>query len=246
MSQSRDFKSEALDNSERRYVYDFDGVLRHYMIRAFSPFMPSGRALELGCFEGDFTVLLAERYPDLTAVEVLESAIAVTRGRVGEGVRFINGTIESVELPQNAYDAVFLIHVLEHLDDPVAVMRRINGWLNPGGRLFVACPNANAASRQIAVKMGLISHVTAVTPGESAHGHHRTYSLDTLERDVRAGGLSVLHRCGVFFKAMANFQFDRLLKTDIISKEYLDGCYDLGMIYPDLCASICLVCTKGE
>ena len=37
----------------------------------------------------------------------------------------------------------------------------------------------------------------------------------------------------------------RLLQTDIISKEYLEGCYKLGHLYPDLCSSIFLVCERG-
>ena len=36
-----------------------------------------------------------------------------------------------------------------------------------------------------------------------------------------------------------------LLKTDIISPEYLEGCYQLGQKYPDLCSSIFLLCGKG-
>jgi hypothetical protein len=117
-------------------------------------------------------------------------------------------------------------------------------WLSDEGCLFIVCPNANAPSRQIAVKMGLISHNTAITPSEAEHGHRITYTLDTLERDAVAGGLKVIHRSGIFFKALANFQWDKLLQTDIISKEYLDGCYALGQQYPDLCSSIVLVCTK--
>jgi len=94
--------------------------------------------------------------------------------------------------------------------------------------------------------MGLISHNSAVTPAEAEHGHKITYTLDTLERDVRAGGLNVVHRSGIFFKALANFQWDRLLQTDIISTEYLEGCYQLGQQYPDLCSSIFLMCEKGK
>ena len=108
------------------------------------------------------------------------------------------------------------------------------------------CPNANAPSRQIAVKMGLIKHNSAVTPAEAEHGHRITYSLDTLERDAVSAGLKVVYRSGIFFKALANFQWDRLLQTDIISKEYLEGCYQLGQNYPDLCSSIFLMCEKGE
>lgn len=54
-----------------------------------------------------------------------------------------------------------------------------------------------------------------------------------------------MRRSGIFFKALANFQWDRLLKTDIISKEYLEGCYQLGQVYPDLCSSIFLLCERG-
>ena len=106
-------------------------------------------------------------------------------------------------------------------------------------------PNANAPSRQIAVKMGLISHNSAITPSEVEHGHRITYSLDTLERDAKSAGLDITYRTGIFFKALANFQWDRLLETDIISKGYLEGCYQLGHKYPDLCSSIMLVCKKG-
>ena len=145
------------------------------------------------------------------------------------------------------YDNIILTHVLEHIDNPVTLLKKINDeWLSDNGRFFLVCPNANAPSRQIAVKMGLITHNSAVTPAEKEHGHVITYTLDTLERDAKAAGLKVVIRSGIFFKALANFQWDRLLQTDIISKEYLDGCYDLGQQYPDLCSSIFLVCEKGN
>ena len=91
-----------------------------------------------------------------------------------------------------------------------------------------------------------ISHNAAVTDAEEKHGHRITYSLDTLERDAVKAGLKVVHRSGIFFKALANFQWDQLLNTDIISKEYLQGCYELGQLYPDLCSSIYLICRKGN
>lgn len=106
------------------------------------------------------------------------------------------------------------------------------------------CPNANVPSRQIAVKMELISHNMVVTPPEAA-GHRCTYALDTLERDATIG-LNVVHCSGIIFKALANFQWDRLLKTDIVSKEYLEGCCKLGRQYMDLCARIFHKCEKGS
>jgi hypothetical protein len=92
--------------------------------------------------------------------------------------------------------------------------------------------------------MGLIPFNSAVTDAEREHGHRRTYSLDTLERDVAGAGLRVVHRGGVFFKPLANYQFDKLAGGDVVSDAYLEGCYRLGMHYPDLCASIYVVCEQ--
>lgn len=243
MSEPRDFDRETRDVPGHRYAYDFDlDVMHAYMVRAFAPLFRPGRLLELGSFRGDFTRRLIPHFDDITCVEASGEAIATARERLGGNVRFHEATFEEVALPER-YDTIVLTHVLEHLDDPVRVLARVaDEWLAEGGRLFVACPNANAPSRQIAVRMGLIAHTTAVTEAERLHGHRRTYTLDTLERDAAAARLSVIHRSGVFFKALANFQWDALLKTDIVSPAYLDGCYALGQLYPDLCASIFLVC----
>lgn len=247
MSDKRDYNIEMKDAEDHRYAYCFDfGVMHPFMLKSFEPFFNQGSLLELGSFKGNFTQRLLERFDDVTCVEASSEAISEAKLRIGDKAIFINGTFEQVHLPKR-YDNIILTHVLEHLDDPVAILRRINEeWLAPGGRLFLVCPNANAPSRHIAVKMGLITHNAAVTPAEAEHGHRCTYSLDTLERDAVAAGLSVVHRSGIFFKALANFQWDRLLQTDIISKEYLEGCYQLGQQYPDLCSSIFLLCEHGD
>lgn len=244
---TRDFNKESVDSEARSYFYGFDyDVIHPFMLRSFEPFFNKGSLLELGSFKGNFTQRLLKRFDDVTCVEASGDAIGEAKQRVGDRVIFINGMFEQVSLPKR-YDNIVLTHVLEHLDAPVAVLKRINDeWLAPGGRLFLVCPNANAPSRQIAVKMGLITHNAAVTPAEAEHGHRCTYSLDTLERDAVAAGLNVVHRSGIFFKALANFQWDRLLQTDIISKEYLEGCYQLGQHYPDLCSSIFLLCEHRD
>ena len=243
----RNYNLEIKDTSSHEYAYSFDfDVMHPFMIRTFSPFFNQGNILELGSFKGDFTKRLVPHFKEITCVEASSEAIIIAKEKLLDQADFVNSTFESVNL-QCKYDNIIITHVLEHLDDPVAVMKRINNeWLSDTGRLFLVCPNANAPSRQIAVKMGLISHNSAVTPAEAEHGHRITYTLDTLERDAKASGLKIVHRSGIFFKALANFQWDKLLKTDIVSPEYLEGCYQLGQQYPDLCSSIFLLCEKGK
>ena len=250
MKEHRNYNRE-LDDEERqineKYAYSFDfDVMHPYMIRSFEPFYRPGSLLELGSYQGQFTRRFLQHFDDVTCVEASSDAISEAKCHLGNKVNYINALFEEVVLPKR-YNNIVLTHVLEHLDDPIVVLKRINDeWLTPDGRLFLVCPNANAPSRQIAVKMGLITNNSAVTPAEAEHGHRCTYSLDTLERDAVASGLNVVHRSGIFFKALANFQWDRLLQTDIISKEYLDGCYKLGQQYPDLCSSIFLMCQAGD
>lgn len=248
MNNTRDYNEELKDTREHKYAYNFDfDVMHRFMIESFKPFFMYGNCLELGSFKGDFTKRLIPHFDDITCVEASNEAavIAIAREKFSD-VKIINALFEEVTLPVK-YENIVLTHVLEHLDNPVAIMKRINDeWLSDTGRFFLVCPNANAPSRQIAVKMGLLTHNAAITAAEKEHGHRITYSLDTLERDASAAGLKILYRSGIFFKALANFQWDRLLDTDIISDEYLDGCYKLGQAYPDLCSSIFLLCEKGK
>ena len=47
----RDYNAEYKDGA-RQYAYRFDAVLRRYIMRALEPFLPPGKALELGCYTG--------------------------------------------------------------------------------------------------------------------------------------------------------------------------------------------------
>lgn len=246
MNTKRDYNKEFKDN-DRKYFYGFDiDVMHPYMLKAFTPFFLGESVLELGSFKGEFTKRLLPHFNDITCVEAAEEAVLVAKESLGDKVIIYNELFENLDLPKK-YDNIILTHVLEHIENPVALLKKIKEeWMSDGGRFFLVCPNANAPSRQIAVHMGLISHNNDVTNAEREHGHQITYTLDTLERDVKSAGLKVVNRSGIFFKALANFQWDRLLQTDIISKEYLEGCYELGQKYPDLCSSIFLLCEKKD
>src|SRR5207247_5859632 len=75
----RDHNREYQDNESRRYAYDFDTVVRRYMMRTLAPYFTNGTALELGCFDGETTKLYAERFAQLTSIEAADSLIAIAR-----------------------------------------------------------------------------------------------------------------------------------------------------------------------
>lgn len=240
----RNYNLEYQDDQERKYAYGFDYVMHEYFMRVFSPFFFGQKVLELGCFEGKFTNKILNYFEDVTVIDASSELIEKAKTRVNNKARFILSTFEEAELHDEKFDVIFLLHTLEHLDDPTNVLRQIKKWIAPAGRLFVAVPNANAISRQIAVKMNLIGYHTAVTKGEYEHGHRRTYTLDTLEFELKQNGLNIVNSGGIFLKPFANFQFDLMMQHKIIDDAYLEGCFQLGKKYPDFCASIFSICSR--
>lgn len=220
---------------------EFDVRMRGWMMRALEPWLPAtGTCLQMGCYKGDLTVLLEQRFGRVDVVDAATRFLEATKARLSNPGIFHQALFEDF-VTDRQYDTVFLVHVLEHVADPVGTLAGIGRLLNPGGRAYIVVPNGHAASRRIAVAMGLIEHCTALTPSDVKHGHRRTYVLDTLESDARRAGLTVVHRGGIFFKPLANFQFDALFGSDVMGEAYLEGCFQLGFTYPDLTASIFVV-----
>lgn len=219
----------------------FDNVMREYMMRSLKPHLRPGKALEMGCFNGAFSVCLAERFDDLTVVDAVDSFLDNVRRRLGDRARTVCSLFEAFETADR-YDSIFLVHVLEHLQDPVAILRKAKSLLAPGGRLFLVVPNGAAASRRIAVKMGILPTLGSLSDADRKHGHRRIYFLDTLVHDARQVGLDIAETGGIFFKPLANFQFDGLMGGDFVGESFLEGCYQLGKEEPGMCASIFAVC----
>ena len=234
-----DLDQQHADNAERRYAYAFDELMHGFMLKTWAPIY-SEHALEMGCYHGAFTKRLTERIGDVTVVEGSEDLIHIAY-KAAPLAHFHSSRFEEYE-PDQHFDAIFIIHTLEHVDDPGLLLQRMKGWLLPRGRIYVAVPNAFAASRQIAVEMGKLPHPWSIMEGEAQQGHRRTYDLTYLRRTVTDAGLKIVDSGGIFFKAMSNHQMDLAHGYGVIDDAYLEGCYQLGKRYAELCASIYCVC----
>jgi SAM-dependent methyltransferase len=104
----------------------------------------SGRVLEIGSGFGFFlrkiapAIVTPERvvaveYNDAARSKLLEAGYMA----FGEDIRSA-----SFDAYRGQMAAAFLFQVLEHLDDLDGVVRRLNELLQPGGRIFIAVPNA--------------------------------------------------------------------------------------------------------
>ncbi len=221
----------------------FDAAMRGYMMRTFEPFFGTGPCLQIGCAHGDQTSLLLARFPDVTIVEPVHEFIEQARARAGGRGEFVEALIETYRTARR-FETIIFSHVLEHVADPRAALATLGGLLTPTGRLFVVVPNAEAPSRRIAVKMGVLTHLEDLSAADVAAGHRRVYRLDTLCRDVRAAGLTAARTGGIFFKPLANFQLDRLIGGPLMGDAFLEGCFQLGQEDATSCASVYVVAER--
>lgn len=138
---ARKYNEELKDNSGRKYSYEFDcDVMHPYMIKSFEPFFKQGNLLELGSSKGIFTKRFLPFFEDITCVDASDEAIAYAKRELNNKVKFLNSTFETLNL-ESKYNNIVMTHVLEHLDNPVLILKRINDeWLNENGRFFWCAP----------------------------------------------------------------------------------------------------------
>ena len=99
-------------------------------------FAPSARLLDVGCG----TAWLGAHFEDYTGVDVSADAIEAARGRGLEVFPIEVG--QSLPFADASFDGVVLKDVLEHVGDPVPLVRDVRRVLRPGGRVFASSPDA--------------------------------------------------------------------------------------------------------
>jgi SAM-dependent methyltransferase len=105
-----------------------------------------GRLLDIGCATGDVLVAAQSRGWTASGVEVSPHAAAVARGR---GFDVAVGTLRHAALEAERYDAVTLLDVIEHFDEPLAELAEVHRLLRPGGVLVVETPNWDSLYRRV-------------------------------------------------------------------------------------------------
>jgi SAM-dependent methyltransferase len=102
------------------------------------------RLLDVGCGVGTFLDVARRRGLDVTGIDIAEQPARVARER-GHDVRV--GPLAEQELEPGSFDVVTLWDVIEHVDDPLALLCEIRRVLRPGGVLLLETPDEGTPLR---------------------------------------------------------------------------------------------------
>jgi SAM-dependent methyltransferase len=100
-----------------------------------------GAYLDLGCGGGAVAKAVRRERPDLEVHGAdLSRAVIAAASRDPEGVRFEVAPAERLPYADGSFGAVSVLDVLEHVDDPAAMLAEIGRVLRPGGLLHLVLP----------------------------------------------------------------------------------------------------------
>jgi len=137
-----------------RYLYGVDSRSRSPLLRrlfraisgrvmaAIREPLGDNRVLDVGCGSGSLLARYRALGWTVRGIEMDPRACAVCRER---GIDVHHGTVFDAPFAEGEFDLIILHHVIEHVLDPVGVLRRVRELLGPAGLAEVQTPNIEGA-----------------------------------------------------------------------------------------------------
>jgi 2-polyprenyl-3-methyl-5-hydroxy-6-metoxy-1,4-benzoquinol methylase len=160
------------------------------------------RLLDVGCGSGSLMFGAREKFDELYGVDVsayrVDEAERKAREQFGDAHRLhflVANADDKLDFPDEMFDAVTSIAVIEHVFDPYAVIGEMHRVLRPGGILVVQVPNIAYIKHRIHLLLGKLP-VTASPHNwreigwDGGHLHH--FTLGSLRELLQEMGFRVL------------------------------------------------------
>ncbi len=242
---------EAFPWRRSKYHTNYNQVLAFYKVRSCLENAAGDSLLDIACGDGMLTEMFGPHFKTIVGVDASSRHLDEARRRLPSAV-FHESLIEEFET-EDRFDAVFMLELLEHVQNPVAVLKKAASFLKPKGRLIVHVPNCDAVNRKIAVLMGTLTMCDELSPFDlKIAGHRRSYNLASLQKDIETAGLNIIKTGGIFYKMLSTPQMDWFLKNGLWDSghgwgrtgmekardwkaEFCRACYEYGIDHPEDC-----------
>jgi SAM-dependent methyltransferase len=128
--------------SQGRYIVRNERKLQSLLDR-LEPFRQTNRLLDVGCSAAFFLKLARDRTWDVRGVEVSDFGVKFSREELK--IPVFQGFLQDAHFPDETFDAVVSSHVIEHVRDPVNLLKEMKRVLRPGGALVTVLPTQFAS-----------------------------------------------------------------------------------------------------
>jgi 2-polyprenyl-3-methyl-5-hydroxy-6-metoxy-1,4-benzoquinol methylase len=221
---------------ERKSIYDFDNLLQleWYPRRIVDLYPDANSLMELGLGHGVTTNAFHPHFKRHLVVDASPAVIENFKKLYPDCKPEITCSLFEEFDSAERFDLIVFGYVLEHVDDPVVVMRHFKKFLSEKGRMFITVPNASVLNRRLGNLAGMLPNITQMSDHDLLLGHKRYYTLETLTKDIEEAGLKVLRMEGIYLKPFTTKQMMSLE----LGQEVMNALCQVGIDYPELSCSL--------
>jgi 2-polyprenyl-3-methyl-5-hydroxy-6-metoxy-1,4-benzoquinol methylase len=238
-----------LDDHVRAYqgesIYDFDNTiqLKWYPERVAKFARGSKSLLELGLGHGITATVFEKHFERHVVIDASPAVIANFRARHPTSrISIVESFFETFESDER-FDVIMFGYILEHVEDPIRILKHFRQFLAPNGRMFVTVPNAEVLNRRLGHLAGLLKDTQELSDHDRLLGHRRYYTVQTLQDDIRAAGYVVKRMEGIYLKPLTTSQ---MLSLNL-SEAVIDALCQVAIDYPELsCGLLAELTVKDE
>jgi SAM-dependent methyltransferase len=216
-----------------------DLILKWYPKRIVERFGHCDSLLELGIGHG-FTAGIfnaaCDRHVLIEGSQVVIDQFRASHPNFNADLNF--GYFEEFDTEER-FDVIVMGFILEHVESPAYLLDRFRKLLKPGGRIYVAVPNAKSMNRRLGIELGMINDIYDLNANDHALGHRRQYCLDTLKQELTQCGYALTHQEGIYLKPLPL----SVLKTLPAFEDNLQAMLRIGVEFPELCVGLLIEAT---
>jgi len=139
-----------------KYILFFLNPKKNTRHEVVNKILPSGeRYLDIGCWTGDSTLSYGalDRFKKVHGIDLVADALKEARKK-GISTHLVDLNCDKLPFPDNYFECVTLVAVIEHLVDPYHILGEIRRVLKPAGVLIIGTPNAASLSNRIRILLG--------------------------------------------------------------------------------------------
>ncbi len=160
-----------------------DNFNRH--LSFFKPFI-KGKILDFGCGQGEFTYIASKYCSSVCGIDCSEIAINKAKNSYPEIDFQLLGESSKFTYPDESFDAIFMIDVLEHILDTETLLEETNRVLKSNGHLLIATSQLTRLKLFIIILISLDKYFYPTTP------HIRYFTKNNLSGLLRQKGFEVI------------------------------------------------------
>jgi len=234
-------KHVAAYQGDNQYDFDNEILLTWYPERVLHHTREARSLLELGLGHGYATEIFSRRFERHVVLEGSPAVISNFRDKhLDCRAELVETYFESFATDER-FDVIVMGFILEHVDDPLLILRRFRKFLAPGGRMFLAVPNAEVLNRRLGHLAGLLEDITELSENDQLLGHKRYYTVASLNADVAQAGFRVDRLEGIYLKPFTTRQIVSLQ----LERKVIGAMCSIGVDYPELSCGLLAEISAG-